>query len=459
MKTKVVLVSLTALLLSACNLPTGDKIDERALNSAVAQTLEAAGDSTGQVLATAEVIESAEATPDPTVAPPQTLGTQVPSEDPGVLGSETLKIAYINGGDVWYLEESGAPRQLTTGGMIVEVVISSDGRWVTYEWQDPARALSELRAVSTDTGEERVLLSQSDLDSLYPLEDALHIAPSKFEFLPGSHTLLLNTHQIFEGPGLVKNDDLWTIEVESGIHTQMLEPGQGGDFVVSPDGESLALVKPTSIGFVRTDGTGLIPNRLTFPFVITYSEYAYYPIPVWSGESDEVAILIPAEDPFVEDSARVWLVPTSAEPASPLLDLSDFSYFRNSGSPPLISPDLSMVGWLYDSGGSSTDLRLAAIDGSMNITYESGSLSWLGWNPNSQDFVYGSVPKNLFLGQVGAPTQGIGFGGQLRWVDQDRYFYLDELTTTHRFVLADLRGGSAVLDEIAGDTFDYDFAR
>jgi hypothetical protein len=370
-----------------------------------------------------------------------------------------LKIAYINGGDIWYWEEGGSPRRLTSRGKIEELVLSSDGLWVAYEWQDPARIQSELWVVNTTSGEERLLLSQADLDAIYPLEDALHIAPSQFEFIPGSDSLLMNTHRIFEGPGLVKNDDLWSIEVESGSRTMLLAPGRGGDFVIAPNGELLALVKPTSIGFVRPDGSGLTPDRLTFPFVITYSEYAYYPVPVWSTASDAVAVLIPAEDPLADDTARIWLVPISSAPAGPMLDLSGFSYFKNSGSLPQIAPDLTKVAYFSDSGGSSAELHISLTDGSSDIIYDTGSLSWQGWNPNSQDFVYGSTPKNLILGRIGAPSIGLGFGGSFRWIDSDGYLYLDELTATHRFVFATITGDSTVLDEIAGARFDYDFTR
>jgi hypothetical protein len=405
------------------------------------------------------VIESAEATDDPTVAPPPSTKSVESTDSPGAPDPQTLKVAFINTGDVWVWEEGLSPRRLTSRGQIEELVISSDGLWVAFEWQDPARALSELWVINTSTGDEQLLLSQADLDLLYPLEDALHFAPFQFEFLPGTHTLLVNTYRIFEGPGLVKNDDLWSIEVESGSRTMLLEPGQGGDFVIAPNGEMLALVKPTSIGFVRSDGSGLSPDHLTFPFVITYSEYAYYPVPVWSPASDSVMVLIPAEDPLADDTARIWNVPATSDPSTLVLDLGSFTFFRNSGPIPLIAPDLSSVAYFHDAGGTSAELHLAALDGSSNVIYETGSLTWHGWNPNAQDFVYGSAPKNLILGRVGAPPAGLGFGNLLRWIERDEFLYLDQLTATHRFVLATISGASTVLDEISGVRFEYDFTR
>jgi hypothetical protein len=316
----------------------------------------------------------------------------------------------------------------------------------------------ELRVVDTVAGGEWVLFSQPDLDAIYPLDGAIHHVPYQFDFIPGTHTVLVNTREIYEGPGLVQNNDLWSIDADASVRTPLLDPGEGGDFYLSPSGDMLALVLPTSLGFVRPDGSDRSPDHLTFPFVITYSEYAYYPVPVWAPDESAVAVLIPAEDPFVEDSALVWRVPVAGPPA-PLLDVMGFRFFRNQGKTPAIAPDLSKVVFLREITTTSVDLVVAPLDGSAESIYASGNLSWQGWNPDSTQFVYTDAPRNLLLGSVGAPADGLGFGSSLRWLDADTFLYLDQLTSTHRFGKVDLPGSASVLAVISGSIFGYDFTR
>jgi len=360
--------------------------------------------------------------------------------------------------DVWFVEDGAAPIQLTTSGNVERVALSTDGQLAAFIWHDLTLDIGELRVVDTVAGTEWVLFSQPDLDAIYPLDGAIHHVPYQFDFIPDTHTILVNTREIYEGPGLVQNNDLWSIDADTSTRTLLLDPGQGGDFYFSPSGDMLALVLPTSLGFVRPDGSDRSPDHLTFPFVMTYSEYAYYPIPVWAPDESAVAVLIPAEDPFVDDSALVWRVPVAGAP-TPLLDLTGYRFFSNSGKTPTIAPDLSKVAFLREITTTSEDLVVAPLDGSTESIYASGNLSWQGWNPDSTQFVYTDAPRNLLLGSTGAPAVGLGFGSRLQWVDVDTFLYLDELTSTHRFAKVDLPSSASVLAVISGSVFGYDFTR
>jgi hypothetical protein len=301
-----------------------------------------------------------------------------------------------------------------------------------------------------------VLATQADLDGFFPLDGALHHAPFQLDFIPGTHTLLMNTREVFEGPGLLQNNELWSIEAETGARTLLLDRGLGGDFYISPGGDQLALVLPTSIGFAAIDGSGRSPDHLTFPFVSTYSEYAYYPIPVWSLDGSAIVVVIPPADPFADDTARVWRVPVSGG-ATPLADLTGFNYFRNSSKTPMLAPDLSKVAFMRETARNTFDLVVAPLDGSPESVYSSGDLSWQGWNPDSNQFVFSNSPRNYTLGGLGLPSSGVGFGTHLRWVDEDTLLYLDQLTASHRFGIVNLPGPAAELAVISGNVFDYDF--
>ncbi|MCK5635389.1 MAG: hypothetical protein KAI06_09890 [Anaerolineales bacterium] len=444
MKTRSVIFLLLVMLLSitGCDGST----DESTMGTVVAATLEAMGvDEAGVPVDPPSPDAPAEVSETPTLLPP----TEV--SGPGV-----LQVAYISGGNVWFVEEGAAPTQLTSSGNVERVVISKDGQLAAFTWYDISLEVVNLRVVNTVTGTEWVLFSQPDLDAIYPLEGAIHHVPYQFDFIPGTHTVLVNTRRIFEGPGLVQNNDLWSIDADTSARTMLLDYGLGGDFYFSPSGDMLALVLPTSMGFVRPDGSDLSPDHLTFPFVMTYSEYAYYPIPVWAPDESAVAVIIPAQDPFIDDSALVWRVPVEGPP-TPLLDITGFLFFRNQGKTPAIAPDLSQVVFLREVSTTTSDLVVAPLDGSAESIYTSGNLSWQGWNPDSTQFVYTDTPRNLNLGSMGVTAAGIGFGSRIQWVDADTFLYLDELTSTHRFAKVDLPGPASVLDVISGSVFGYDF--
>ena len=446
MKTRSVIFLLLVMMFSLAG--CDGSIDESAMGTVVAATLEAMGvDEAGEPVDPKSPDVTVEVSEDPTLLSPT-----------GAPGPGVLQVAYISGEDVWFVEEGAAPIQLTTSGYVERVALSTDGQLATFLWHDLSLDVYELRVVNTVAGTEWVLFSQPDLDAIYPLEGAIHHVPYQFDFVPSTHTVLVNTRMIFEGPGLVQNNDLWSIDADTSVRTLLLDPGLGGDFYFSPSGDMLALVLPTSLGFVRPDGSDRSPDHLIFPFVITYSEYAYYPIPVWAPDESAVAVLIPAEDPFIDDSALIWRVPVAGAP-TPLLDITGFPFFRNQGKTSTIAPDLSKVAFLREISTTTSDLVVAPLDGSAESIYASGNLSWQGWNPDSTQFVYSDAPRNLLLGSIGVPAIGAGFGSRLQWVDADTFLYLDELTSTHRFAKVDLPSASSVLDIISGSVFGYDFTQ
>jgi hypothetical protein len=390
------------------------------------------------------------ATPVPDLTPEPAAATAEP---------RPLRIVYAADDELWALELGSAPTLLATIGGVSEVRISDDGERLVYAVRDPEQDTTELRGINFDGSNDRVLLDPGAFDALYPLDGALHYTLSQISLVPETHVAMFNTRAVFEGPGLAKNNDLLTVDADTGALTRILDRGDGGDFTLSPDGTQLAITRPDSIGFVSTDGTDLRPERLTFPWVITYSEYFYYPFPVWSEAS--VLVAIPSEDPFFAPlTGAVWTVPADGSESS-LLTTIKGNFFAPQGAISSISPDGNLVGY-YDTDSSSgmSWLVIQTIGDDAGTIYGIDALDWKGWAPGSDYFVYttGSGPE-LYLGRMGAEPVMIGSGSGLQWIGPTEFLYLSGSRGDWTLTLSAIEGESVPLVELSAKFVSYDFAR
>jgi len=425
------------LVLAGCNLPTPNA--------------ESPTQAAGTILVEPTLGSSAvPASPAPTAGATADVAVETSTPEP-----RNLRIAYTDGGNLWAFEIGSAPRQLTDRGGISEIRLSDDGEWIAYTIRDPAEDTAELHTIGFDGNNPQVLMDAAGFDALYPLEAFLHFTLSNFDFIPGSHTLLINTRGVFEGPGLAKNDDLLAVDVETGRIRPLLAPGSGGDFTASPTGDSIAIVRPDSIGFVNADGSDLRPEVLTFRPVITYSEYFFYPLPVWSGEA--VVFPVPQEDPFfAEDSGTVWNINDVPQ----AIAQPDGDLFAPQRQLPIISPDGMHLAYLRtaDEAGAQ-HLVIQRLDTGEENIYDTGSIQWKGWGPDSYLFSYTKGSGlDLYVGNLLSVSESLGSGAGLRWINASQYLYLSGAPGSWTLTLADKFGGTMPLAIPSGDFVVYDFA-
>ena len=368
-------------------------------------------------------------------------------------------IAYSDGSSIWVRIDGQPAVQVSARGVILSLVLSDDGRYIVYGRSDERGENYEVRVVRSDGVDDRLLLDETSLDGLHVLDIALHIRPSQIDFLPGSHKLLMNTRAIFEGPGLAKYDDLFSLDADTGSLTELLEPGLGGDFHLSPDVQRMVLVQPTNISIADVDGSNRQPAVITFDPVLTYSEYAYYPAPRWAPDSSRFGVIIPSADPLAQNpTAAVWIAPADGGPPEQMATLSGESFFAQAFGTSLLSPELLDLAFIRLTGQSNqVDLYLARVDGSAEQIYVSGNLAWVGWNPDSIRFVYRVQPDQYFLGSRGANPQPLGQGRALQWVDENTYLLLSGQMGSwqlNRFVLGQ---GSSMIASSTGNSLLYDY--
>lgn len=416
------------------------------------------------VAGTLEGISKVNATPYPLLTPGK-LETVLPDDSAAQSAppspTRVLRITYTSAGNVWLIEGADPPRQLSDTGGSDRVLLSSDGALIAYVHNDFESDAVELHVVNTDGSGGRVVLDQADFDSLYPLEEARHFRPRQIAFLPGTHRLLFNTQATFEGPGLVKNDDVLSIDLDTETLERLLPTGSGGDFYPSPDGTTLAIIQTTNIGSSDSDGLNLHSELLTFPSVMTYSEYSFYPEPVWSPDSSYFAIVIPSEFPLSPDpTSAVWILSTDGRPPIQTAVIEGQSFFPQAFGAPVIAPDLSKIAFMRaGSEQNAGHLVIAGEDGSGEIIYTSENLRWVGWSPDSSAFVYSVGPMDLKLGKIGEPPQPLGNGMQFRWINSEDYLYLSGSRSDWTLMMGSIGAAGREIVRPIGDFITYDFVQ
>lgn len=304
-----------------------------------------------------------------------------------------------------------------------------------------------------------VLLSAAQLDALYPIaENTVGTDLSQIGFLPGTHRLVFNTYLIPEFMGFEKHDDLWSVDADTGEMASLLPAGEGGDFAIAPDGSQMAVITPTSVSMVDADGTNHRPDLITFPWVITHSEFLFYPLSVWSPDSTALVASIPSEEPFVDPvSGSLWRIPADAGPASLLATISGnfYVHFRRGSA---VAPDLSWVAFTRRSGPDDEDLLIAHTDGTGEVIYTTGEVDWAEWSPDSTHFAYrfGSSPS-LMIGALGSAPIPVGPGTDFRWVNETEFLYLAGGMEAWTLTRGTIGGATTALASPAGDFVAYDF--
>ena len=428
------LVALVGLFVTGCNLPT--------------QTVEPATE-----VPDSSLVEPSPASSEvPTNAPATVPATSEAEGVPTASVAQVLRVAYTDDGYLRAVEKGLGPVQLTDTGGISDVRISDDGEWIAYVVRDPDQDTADLHSVRFDGSSSRILLDEGSFDELYPLEGFIHTTLSTMDFLPGSHTLLFNTRGVFEGPGLAKNDDLLSINVETGQFTPLLPRGEGGDFTASPAGDQIALARPESLSFIDANGANLRPDVLSFSSVITYSEYFFYPLPVWSDGS--VVLPVPQQDPFfAAEPGTVWSVNGEAQVlAEPTGDL-----FGPQRELPIVSPDGMHLAYFRElDGPGEQQLVIERLDNGEQVIYDTGSLQWKGWGPDSYLFAYTKGSGlDLYLGDLLGEPEALGSGTGLRWVNESEYLYLAGVPGSWTLTLADQAGNKMPLAIISNGVYDF----
>lgn len=353
-----------------------------------------------------------------TVEPEGVTATEPPVLPPPAMA--TLRVVYIKADNVWLWTEGTGILQLTFAGGARNPVLSGDGQVVAFNRN------GELWAVNADGTNEHQLVSTAYLTGLVSGGDTAEVKDILWR--PGTHTIYFNTVVVAAIAGYrIPQADLQSIEADGSVDmvTYLESAGSGGDPYFSPDGTIVALSQPDKIIFMEVSGT-FWNVALTFPNVLTYSEWSYYPEIVWLPDSSGVRVAIPAADPLGDPSqpSTFWNVPVSGSPSI----LTTFIAAPAFASFPYISPDASAV--LYTAENpSGVEIHSIRSDGTDTLytSYPSGTIEIEGWTPDSVHFMVHHLPTQINIMAVG---EDLVLGdtpivSKVIWIDSSRFIFIN----------------------------------
>lgn len=429
-------------ILLACTLTDQLSDDQSdAVATRVAETL----DSMGLDDATSELAD----TPIPPV-------TEEPIPDP------PRKIVYTDDKNLWIIELGSPPKQLTFDGDVEEVRITTDGMSIAFTRRNVLEKNSQLYAINPDGTDEALLLSREILNGLYPSPaGTAGFDIGQFEFRPHTHQLFFNTLEVFEQIGYLKTDDLFRQDFDSGELTAILPAGAGGEFLFSPDGNKIAIIRPDSISVVNGDGADYFPEIFKYSPVLTYSEFQYYAQPVWLGNSRSLGVALPSDDPLAEDVfGEIWRIPVNGDPPVSTGRIDGDFYFTQVFSNTSLSPELSRVAFMRDTDvPNQRELFLANTDGSEEVRFDIGSINWKGWAPDGFHFVYSNEdPTELIIASDGGSPLFTISGTDLLWISGDEFLLISGTPGDWTFKRVQLDGSTSMLSNPKGDFIDFDIS-
>ncbi len=411
--------------------------------------------------------QSAQATEDPgggEAEPTRTPGIQLPTvQVPSPTPGPTLSIVYTDDGKVWLKEGEAAPTQLSSDENVEQVFISSDGLKVVYTRRNMQEDPVELLSSNTDGSGKQQLLSSRKVKTLYPFNDSTFgFDIHQISFQPGTHELYFNTTEIIQGGWRFENDDLVQINSDTGETNFLLDPGESGNFLFSPNGLEIVIITPEVINLVNADGTNFRHDLLKYPLVKTYSEFLYYAQPIWAVDSSKLAVALPSDDPLAQNlNGKTYIIPLDGSLAREIGVIQGDFYFTQVFTSSSVSPDFKRVAFTREEGSTNQrNLYLANLDGSDETLITSGDIQWIGWAPDSYHFVFSlSDPMNLQLGNELNPPTDLVTGTDIRWINEREFLYLTGAEGMWTLMRGTIDGNQSPVVEMVGDFISYDFTQ
>lgn len=371
-------------------------------------------------------------------------------------GTAVVLVRRTPGGEIEILgaEPGDEPtRTLLSAGEIsgeIELLsFSEDGAWLAFTHRVDEYNV-ELWGISLDGSGARALVTVEDLALALTDEppDPLGVEPTAVQWIPGTHTLAYDVQPVYDGLWIYVQDEVRTVDADSGQHDVLLPAGRGGQLLFSPDGARMAIATPERLRIATASGESIRDADVDYQ-AIGFGEFYFFPRLAWTPDSSELILAQPADDAANQDTTVVvWRVPADGSPA---VRLSEFTGFGPSIA---FSPNLEWVAyWRAEPQSNFRGLHLARVDGTVDLLYDAGHLlEFLSWGPDSLHFAYvfgegqgGRTPQLGHLCQDPVRLSQDVFPLGLTWLDASRFLFRREESDFVELHLGTTHGANAIL--------------
>lgn len=292
--------------------------------------------------------------------------------------------------------------EMTIEDETVIVLPSSDGELVAFLQPD-----GELWAADSDGQNPRVVLDAETLaamrDPYFSEEDLgidFNLSLYRFEWIPETHQLIFSTSQKPKRAGIYIfiPDDLWLIDVESGEAENLVPQGEGGEFVLSPDGRYAAVMRSKTLFIYDIEDRERINVDLEAYEAYGFGEYIVYPQIVWSPDSGAFLILT-TKNPYqqYDNQVSVWHVPVDNPP-------TEVGTFPAAYISAAISPDSEYIAYWStpEEGSNLRRFSISDVEGHETVNFlEEEGFEFQGWSDHYGYFFYSEgVGEPVLIGDI-----------------------------------------------------------
>jgi streptogramin lyase len=373
------------------------------------------------------------------VAPDTATSTPVPTVNEDKEPSSAV-VAFVKDGDIRVWDEAtGQSRIIFDSGDAILVTMSDDGQVIAFLRRFYFEAdgfdrheQSALWAVDLNGENPRELVSVEELRRLLNATATDSTNLPQMEWIPGTHRLLYTAWTYFvvaEGESHATPAGLFLADADT-LTNSVLLPAEGNNlqFAPSPDGQQIALLSTTGLGFINADGNNHRPD--VFPYARVGMAGQAFPMGVWTWDARAfLLVTYLKKTPQTDPGLAIWRVPLEDSPTQ----LTD----PVAGSGPnfiSFSPDGRYAAFYRYAGGPSLWLitPLAGEVGSLAIP-KSSSLFWKNphWSPAGAAYAFheGSLVR-LCPGaaqEVEVCSEVLALGDPLAeivWLDEGRFFFV-----------------------------------
>ena len=310
----------------------------------------------------------------------------------------SLVVAFVKDGDIHLWDDATQQsRTLIRAGDVVNITMSDDAQllaftrraWVGSEMEGYEQL--SLWAINRDGTDPREVIPAEFLRQRLNLSERESSNFHQLGWIPGTHQVLFSITQYIvqaEGMSHAIPHGAYIVNLDSGSVTTLAEPPENLRLIPSPDGAQMALLSPTSLSFIKSDGSNRHSDVLTYPEAGLTGPL--FPTGVWTEDSHAFVLTGSFEKvPRGMLNFTFWRVPVDSS-----TPVSLATVLESDPNSVTYSPDGNYAAYVTATDGQPPEIagwsikRFEVEAGPLAIPYY-GKEAWMAnlhWSPSGQAY-------------------------------------------------------------------------